>query len=102
MLHDCISSFDLFVDFRLTTREQFDIDFQSFAHEFSEIEDKLSIAIEDYSFEKFMQLSNILIKRIDCFFNFHEDDENEMSYFEKMIYNYQNVMIRDSHENAEN
>jgi hypothetical protein len=47
MLHDCISSFDLFVDFRMIIREQFDIDFQSFAHEFSKIEDKLNIAIED-------------------------------------------------------
>jgi hypothetical protein len=49
-----------------------------------------------------MQLLNILIKRIDCFFNFHEDDENEMSHFEKTIYNYQNVAIRDFHENVEN
>jgi hypothetical protein len=49
-----------------------------------------------------MQLSDILIKRIDYFFNFYEDDENEMSHFKKTIYNYQNVVIRDSHENAEN
>jgi hypothetical protein len=49
-----------------------------------------------------MQLSDILIKRIDCFFNFHKDDENEMSYFERTIYNHQNVAIRDSHEDAEN
>jgi hypothetical protein len=49
-----------------------------------------------------MQLSDILIERIDCFFNFHEDDENEMSHFEKTIYNHQNVTIRDSHEDAEN
>jgi methyl coenzyme M reductase gamma subunit len=49
-----------------------------------------------------MQLSNILIKRIDCLFNFHEDDENEMSYFKKTIYNHQNVAIRDFHENTEN
>jgi hypothetical protein len=49
-----------------------------------------------------MQLSDILIERIDCFFNFHEDDENEMSHLEKTIYNHQNVAIRDSHENAEN
>jgi hypothetical protein len=49
-----------------------------------------------------MQLSDILIERIDCFFNFHEDDENEMSYFKKTIYNHQNVAIRDSHEDAEN
>jgi hypothetical protein len=48
-----------------------------------------------------MQLSNILIKQIDCFFNFHEDDKNEMSHFKKTIYNHQNVVIRDSHENAE-
>jgi hypothetical protein len=48
-----------------------------------------------------MQLSDILIKRIDCFFNFHEDDENEMSYFEKTIYNHQNAAIHDSHKNAE-
>jgi hypothetical protein len=48
-----------------------------------------------------MQLSNILIKRIDFFFNFHEDDENEMSHLEKTIYNYQNVAIRDSYEDAE-
>jgi hypothetical protein len=47
-----------------------------------------------------MQLSDILIKRIDYFFNFHEDDENEMSHFEKTIYNHQNVMIRDSHEDV--
>jgi hypothetical protein len=47
MLHDCISFFDLFVDFRMITREQFDIDFQSFAHEFSKIENKLNVAIED-------------------------------------------------------
>jgi hypothetical protein len=49
-----------------------------------------------------MQLSDILIKRIDCFFNFHEDDENEMSHLEKTIYNHQNVTIRDSHKDAEN
>jgi hypothetical protein len=49
-----------------------------------------------------MQLSDILIERIDCFFNFHEDDENEMSHLEKTIYNHQNVAIRDSHEDAEN
>jgi hypothetical protein len=48
-----------------------------------------------------MQLSNILIERIDCFFNFHEDDENEMSHLEKTIYNHQHVTIRDSHEDAE-
>jgi hypothetical protein len=47
MLHDCINSFDLFVDFIIIAREQFDIDFQSFAHEFSEIENKLNVAIED-------------------------------------------------------
>jgi hypothetical protein len=47
MLHDYINFFDLFVDFRMITREQFDINFQSFAHEFSEIKDKLSVAIED-------------------------------------------------------
>jgi hypothetical protein len=47
MLHDCINSFDLFVDFRMIACEQFDIDFQSFAHEFSEVEDKLNVAIED-------------------------------------------------------
>jgi hypothetical protein len=47
MLHDCISFFDLLVDFRMIAREEFDIDFQSFAHEFSEIEDKLNVAIED-------------------------------------------------------
>jgi hypothetical protein len=47
MLHDCINSFDLFVDFRMITREQFDIDFKFFSHEFSEVEDKLNIAIED-------------------------------------------------------
>jgi hypothetical protein len=49
-----------------------------------------------------MQLSDILIKRIDCFFNFYEDDEHEMSHLEKTIYNHQNVAICDSHENAEN
>jgi hypothetical protein len=49
-----------------------------------------------------MQLSDILIKRIDCFFNFHENDENEISHFEKTIYNHQNVTIRDSYKNAEN
>jgi hypothetical protein len=48
-----------------------------------------------------MQLSNILIERINCFFNFHENDENEMSYLEKTIYNHQNVAIRDFHEDAE-
>jgi hypothetical protein len=49
-----------------------------------------------------MQLSDILIERIDYFFNFHENDENEMSHLEKTIYNHQNVAIRDSHEDAEN
>jgi hypothetical protein len=49
-----------------------------------------------------MQLSNILIKRIDCFFNFHEDDEDEISHLEEIIYNHQNVVIRDSHEDAKN
>jgi hypothetical protein len=49
-----------------------------------------------------MQLSNILIKRINCFFNFHDHDENEMSHFEKTIYNHQNVAIRDFHEDVEN
>jgi glutamate formiminotransferase len=49
-----------------------------------------------------MQLSDILIERIDCFFNFHEDNENEISHLEKTIYNHQNVAIRDSHEDAEN
>jgi hypothetical protein len=49
-----------------------------------------------------MQLSDILIERIDCFFNFHEDDENEISHFKKTIYNHQNVAIRDFHEDAEN
>jgi hypothetical protein len=47
MLHDCINFFDLFVDFRIIAREQFDINFQSFAYEISEIEDKLNVAIED-------------------------------------------------------
>jgi hypothetical protein len=47
MLHDCINSFDLFVDFRMIAHEQFDINFQSFAHEFSEIENKLNVAIEN-------------------------------------------------------
>jgi hypothetical protein len=47
MFHDYINSFDLFVDFRMITREQFNIDFQFFAHEFLEIENKLNIAIED-------------------------------------------------------
>jgi hypothetical protein len=47
MFHDYINSFDLFVDFRMIAREQFKINFQSFAHEFSEIENKLSVAIED-------------------------------------------------------
>jgi methyl coenzyme M reductase gamma subunit len=48
-----------------------------------------------------MQLSDILIKRIDISLKFHEDDENEISHLEKTIYNHQNVAIRDSHENAE-
>jgi methyl coenzyme M reductase gamma subunit len=101
MLHDYLSSFNLFVAFRIITREQFDINFQFFAHEFSEIEDKLNVAIKDQDFEKFMQLSNILIKRIDCFFNFRENNEDEISHLEKTIYNHQNVAIRDSHEDIE-
>jgi hypothetical protein len=48
-----------------------------------------------------MQFSNILIEQMNCFFNFHENDEKEMSHLEKTIYNHQNVAIRDSHENAE-
>jgi hypothetical protein len=86
----------------MITCKQFNIDFQSFAHEFSEIENKLNVAIKDQNFEKFMQFSDILIKQIDYFFNFYEDDENEISHFKKTIYNYQNVAIRESHENAEN
>jgi hypothetical protein len=85
MFHDDVDSFDLIVDFRMIFDEQLDINFQSFAHQFSKVEDKLSVSIRYQDIEKIMQFSDVLIKRIRDFIYFHRWDENEVSHFKKSI-----------------
>jgi hypothetical protein len=71
MFHDDVDSFDLIVDFRMIFDEQLDINLQSSAHQFSEVEDKLSVSIRYQDIEKIMQFSDVLIERIRDFIYFH-------------------------------
>jgi hypothetical protein len=71
MFHNDVNFFDLIVDFRMIFDEQLDINLQSSAHQFSKVEDKLSVSIRYQCIEKIMQFSDVLIKRIRDFLNFH-------------------------------
>ena len=52
----------------------------------SNVENELNIAIRDEEFEKIVKFLNINVERINDFFYFYDNDEYQMSYFDKTIY----------------
>jgi hypothetical protein len=81
--------------------EQLDINLQSSAHQFSKVENKLSVSIRYQDIEKIMQFSDVLIEKIYDFIYFHRWDENEVSHLEELIDKDENVSMKYSHEDTE-
>jgi len=44
--------------------------------------------------------SNVSVEAIDNFIDFHRSDKNKMSYFDKAIYEDENVFIRNSYKDT--
>ncbi len=49
------------------------------------IRDKLNTSIRHKDFEYFVKFSDINIECIECFLYFHNNDEDEISYFDKTV-----------------
>jgi hypothetical protein len=71
MFYDDVNYFNLIVDFRMIFDKQLNINLQFSTHQFLKVENKLSVSIQYQDIEKIMQFSDVLIKRIRDFLDFH-------------------------------